>query len=138
MSSPHRLLIVGAGLTGSATAYLLRKMFAKDILSITVWEKSRGAGGRMNTYRSEINSLATVDLGAQYISVSSADYAQSHERYFTVIARFSNLKRAFLPIRNNICVFTNMTTYDAVPLLCNIQNIMLIGQLHSKYYLHCL
>lgn len=82
MSSPHRLLIVGGGLTGSTTAYLLRKMFAKDILAITVWEKSRGAGGRMNTYRSEINSLATVDLGAQYISLSSADYAQSHERFY--------------------------------------------------------
>ena len=102
MSSPHRLLIVGGGLTGSTTAYLLRKMFAKDILAITVWEKSRGAGGRMNTYRSEINSLATVDLGAQYISVSSADYAQSHERYFNVIVPFPNPKCAFLPNSNDI------------------------------------
>lgn len=82
MTSPHRLLIVGAGLTGCATASLLRKKFSKDALNITVWEKSRGAGGRMNTHRRESDSRATVDLGAQYISVSSADYARSHESFY--------------------------------------------------------
>ena len=79
--SPHRLLIVGAGLTGSVTASLLRRKFPKHILDITVWEKSRGAGGRMNTNRSPTDSRAAVDLGAQYISATTAYYARSHERY---------------------------------------------------------
>lgn len=84
-TSPHRLLIVGAGLTGSVTASLLRRKFPKHILDITVWEKSRGAGGRMNTNRSPTDSRATVDLGAQYISATTAYYARSHERYINVL-----------------------------------------------------
>ena len=84
MPSPHRLLIVGAGLTGSVTASLLRRKFPKHLLDITVWEKSRGAGGRMNTYRRPTDSRATVDLGAQYISASSTLYARSHERYIAM------------------------------------------------------
>ena len=80
MPSPHRLLIVGAGLTGSVTASLLRRKFPKDALNITFWEKSRGAGGRMNTNRSASDSRCTVDLGAQYVT-ATPDYYRSHERY---------------------------------------------------------
>ena len=79
MPSPHRLLIVGAGLTGSVTASLLRRKFPKDVLNITVWEKSRGAGGRMTTNRNPSDPRCTADLGAQYVSATSA-YAKSHER----------------------------------------------------------
>lgn len=80
MPAPHRLLIVGAGLTGTITASLLRRKFPKHLLDISIWEKSRGAGGRMNTYRRPTNPTATVDLGAQYISATSDYYARSHER----------------------------------------------------------
>ena len=86
MPSPHRLLIVGAGLTGSVTASLLRRKFPKDVLSITVWEKSRGAGGRMTTNRSPSDPRCTADLGAQYISATSA-YAKSHERQVAILIK---------------------------------------------------
>lgn len=86
MAVPHRLLIVGAGLTGSVSAALLRKKFAKQLLDITFWEKSRGAGGRMNTNRfpSDSNGLSSVDLGAQYISATSDYYSKSHDRYVQI------------------------------------------------------
>ena len=85
MSSPHRLLIVGAGLTGSVTASLLRRRFPRDVLNITVWEKSRGAGGRMTTNRNPSDPRCTADLGAQYVSATSA-YAKSHERQVAYIS----------------------------------------------------
>ena len=81
MVARHRLLIVGAGLTGSVTASLLRRKFPKDLLDITVWEKSRGAGGRMNTNRRATDPKATIDLGAQYISATSENYARTHHRH---------------------------------------------------------
>ncbi|RMX48111.1 hypothetical protein pdam_00002604 [Pocillopora damicornis] len=81
MPSPHRLLIVGAGLTGSVTASLLRRKFPKEALNITFWEKSRGAGGRMNTNRSASDSRCTVDLGAQYVT-ATPDYYRSHESFY--------------------------------------------------------
>ena len=84
MPLPHHLLIVGAGLTGSVTASLLRRKFPKDVLSITVWEKSRGAGGRMTTNRNPSDPRCTADLGAQYVSATSA-YAKSHERQVAYI-----------------------------------------------------
>ena len=82
MAVPHRLLIVGAGLTGSVSAALLRRKFPKELLDITVWEKSRGAGGRMNTNRfpGDSKGLSSVDLGAQYISATSEYYLKSHDR----------------------------------------------------------
>lgn len=87
MPSPHRLLIVGAGLTGSVTACLLRRKFPKNVLNITVWEKSRGAGGRMTTNRNPSDSRCTVDLGAQYVSATPA-YYRSHERYINLHKSF--------------------------------------------------
>lgn len=85
MAVPHRLLIVGAGLTGSVSAALLRRKFSKQLLQldITVWEKSRGAGGRMNTNRfpGDPKGLSSVDLGAQYIAATSECYSKSHDRY---------------------------------------------------------
>lgn len=83
MAVPHRLLIVGAGLTGSVSAALLRRKFPKELLDITVWEKSQGAGGRMNTNRfpGDSKGLSSVDLGAQYISATSEYYLKSHDRY---------------------------------------------------------
>lgn len=61
-----KILIVGSGLTGSLTAYLLSK--AKPSLSLTVWDKARGAGGRMSVHRWPANPALHVDMGAQYIS----------------------------------------------------------------------
>ena len=69
MLSTRRVLVIGAGLTGSLTAALLRRKF-KQKLHITVWEKSRGAGGRMATNR-QPGIPSSVDLGAQYISATT-------------------------------------------------------------------
>jgi len=77
MALPGRVLIVGAGLTGSLTACLLRRKFQN--LDITIWEKSRGVGGRMTTARSHGDPTCRADTGAQYISATPS-YFTSHER----------------------------------------------------------
>ncbi|TMS01434.1 Renalase [Larimichthys crocea] len=74
-----RVLIVGAGLTGSLCACLLRREL-QDKVSIAVWDKARGAGGRMSTSRPPDSSSHSADLGAQYITATSA-YAQSHHSF---------------------------------------------------------
>ncbi|KAL0984129.1 hypothetical protein UPYG_G00137480 [Umbra pygmaea] len=75
-----RVLIVGAGLTGSLCACLLRREMANKV-QIVVWDKSRGSGGRMSTSRSPSDPLCTVDLGAQYISATPY-YAQKHHKFY--------------------------------------------------------
>jgi len=45
-------------------------------LTIEVWEKARGPGGRMSTNRQELNgAMVRADMGAQYLSLDSADKA---------------------------------------------------------------
>ena len=70
MNGSRELLVVGAGLTGSLTANLLSKAGGKSSpVDITVWDKARGAGGRMATHRHLAGpSPLHVDMGAQYIS----------------------------------------------------------------------
>lgn len=76
-----RLLIVGAGLTGSLTATILKKSSLP--FTITVWEKANSAGGRMSTHRDPGNPDLCVDMGAQYISRTAAmqplDTTQEYE-----------------------------------------------------------
>ncbi len=66
MEAKKRLLIVGAGLTGSLTAALLQNTLLP--VAVSVWEKSRGAGGRMTSHRHPSHPDLHVDMGAQYIS----------------------------------------------------------------------
>lgn len=66
MSTGKELLIVGAGLTGALTAAFLAR--SRPEIAATVWEKSRGTGGRMSTRRSAAEPALRVDMGAQYIS----------------------------------------------------------------------
>lgn len=87
-----RVLVVGAGLTGSACAALLR---GAALGRIVVWDKARGAGGlgarggaarrgaargcltgcraggRMSTSRSARDAACIADLGAQYITLET-------------------------------------------------------------------
>jgi ribulose 1,5-bisphosphate synthetase/thiazole synthase len=42
-----QMLIVGAGPTASVLACSLARKHSKQELNVTVWEKSRGVGGRM-------------------------------------------------------------------------------------------
>ncbi|KAI3365040.1 hypothetical protein L3Q82_010095 [Scortum barcoo] len=76
-----RVLIVGAGLTGSLCACLLRRELQSRV-HIQVWDKARGSGGRMSTSRPPDSSSHSADLGAQYITATSA-YAQSHHSFYS-------------------------------------------------------
>ena len=67
------LLIVGAGATGSITASLLHSH--PNPPTVTVWDKARGAGGRMSTHRQPNNPGLHVDMGAQYLSRTKVDLA---------------------------------------------------------------
>lgn len=73
-----RILIIGAGLTGSMLSQLLRthplsKAGAALQLEVEVWDKSRGSGGRAGTSRIS-DSGARGDLGLQYLSTSPDPY----------------------------------------------------------------
>jgi len=63
-----RVLLVGGGLTSALTASMLAEKVPH--LEVAIWDKARGAGGRMSTSRSPKNGNCTVDLGAQYISAT--------------------------------------------------------------------
>ncbi|CAE7242298.1 Rnls, partial [Symbiodinium natans] len=72
----HRVLIVGAGATGSSAALRLRQLGVEAKLE--VWEKARGPGGRMSTNRQDIDgSTVRADMGAQYLSLDPADAAST-------------------------------------------------------------
>ena len=78
-SPPFRLLIVGAGLTGSGTSALIKRRLPTTNVDINIWEKSRGIGGRMTTHRNE-DGLGSVDLGAQYLTKNAEiEYAKKHQ-----------------------------------------------------------
>lgn len=72
-----KVLIVGAGLTGSLVAALFSKVPGTPRL--TIWEKESWIGGRTLTYRHPTSQLH-VDMGAQYISRTrphaSSDYTR--------------------------------------------------------------
>ena len=62
-----KLLVVGGGATGSFIAHLLNKSGSVAKVALSLWEKSRGVGGRMSTHRFDGDLMA--DMGAQYITV---------------------------------------------------------------------
>ncbi|CAB1311899.1 unnamed protein product [Coregonus sp. 'balchen'] len=84
-----RVLIVGAGLTGSLCACLLRREMPNKV--VVVWDKSRGAGGRMSTSRSPSDASCIVDLGAQYITATPY-YAQMHHNFYEELLAHGVLK----------------------------------------------
>jgi len=66
--------VVGGGLTSAVATHLLSQQGQHEV---AVWDKARGAGGRMSTSRGPMGEQATVDLGAQYVSATE-DYWKSH------------------------------------------------------------
>ena len=60
-----KILIVGAGLTGSLAAALLSK--GPSVHQICVWEKAPWVGGRTYTYADPSSGLS-LSMGAQYVS----------------------------------------------------------------------
>ncbi|XP_015202327.1 renalase isoform X1 [Lepisosteus oculatus] len=91
-----RVLIVGAGLTGSLCACLLRREMASRV-HIVVWDKARGAGGRMSTSRITNDGTCTADLGAQYITATTY-YAQKHQSFYEELLACCILKPLTAPV----------------------------------------
>ncbi|XP_027882942.1 renalase isoform X2 [Xiphophorus couchianus] len=85
-----RVLIVGAGLTGSLCAYVLKRVLQSKA-QFVVWDKARGAGGRMSTSRPPDPTSHSADLGAQYITATAA-YSQSHSNFYTELLSAGLLK----------------------------------------------
>lgn len=69
MKKQRHIAIIGAGMTGAAAAATLRQ----HGFMVTVFEKSRGAGGRMSSKRTDFGPL---DLGAQYFTARTSEFAQ--------------------------------------------------------------
>ncbi|XP_054287165.1 renalase-like [Macrosteles quadrilineatus] len=63
-----KILLVGGGITSALTGMCLRKLLPD--CNISLWDKARGAGGRMATTRCSLNPSCTADLGAQYITTT--------------------------------------------------------------------
>ncbi|XP_072296363.1 renalase [Eucyclogobius newberryi] len=78
-----RVLIVGAGLTGSLCACLLRRALQNRV-HIQVWDKSRGTGGRMSTTR--FSDCVGADVGAQYITSTEFYRKKHHSLYEELIS----------------------------------------------------
>ncbi|XP_066881193.1 renalase isoform X3 [Kogia breviceps] len=95
-----RVLIVGAGLTGSLCAALLRKAAARP-LHLAVWDKAADSGGRMTTASSPHNPQSTVDLGAQYITCTP-DYAKKHQSFYDELLAPGVLKPLTSPIEGMV------------------------------------
>ncbi|XP_004440048.1 PREDICTED: renalase [Ceratotherium simum simum] len=95
-----RVLIVGAGLTGSLCAALLRRETSRP-LHLAVWDKAEDSGGRMTTASSPHNSQCTVDLGAQYITCTS-HYAKTHQSFYGELLAHGILKPLTSPIEGMV------------------------------------
>lgn len=78
--SAVKVVVVGAGATGALISSLLQRSLGKN-LSVEVWDKSRGVGGRMTTSRVNQSSSLSVDMGAQYISVAE-EYMKEHKNIY--------------------------------------------------------
>ncbi|XP_037083968.1 renalase-like [Pollicipes pollicipes] len=75
-----RVLVVGGGLTSAVTSCLLREEL-QSRCQLAIWDKARGAGGRLSTSRGP-EGCGNADLGAQYVTVSP-HYQQRHQRFYS-------------------------------------------------------
>ncbi|XP_061491382.1 renalase isoform X2 [Rhineura floridana] len=92
-----RVLIVGAGLTGSLCAALLHRELPHRLLRIVLWDKARGAGGRMATSSSDHDPNCIADLGAQYVT-RMPEYAQKHRGFYEDLLTHGVLRPLTAPV----------------------------------------
>jgi len=78
-----RVLLVGGGATSAITASIMMETLPS--ICLTVWDKARGAGGRMSTSRSASDPGSTVDLGAQYISATPQYFSRHQDIYKSLL-----------------------------------------------------
>ncbi|QDU41213.1 protoporphyrinogen oxidase [Maioricimonas rarisocia] len=96
----HRVAVIGAGLSGLICARTLADLDCE----VTVFEKSRGVGGRMSTRRSE--SDLQFDHGAQYFTVRDERFRRHVDTWIEegLVApwegRFVKLNRGYLEESN--------------------------------------
>ena len=81
MTSAKKIAVIGAGIAGLSCAQRLQA----SGFNVTVFEKSRGAAGRMSTKRgeNEDGSAWQCDTGAQY-------FTARHPRFFAEVQRWIN------------------------------------------------
>jgi predicted NAD/FAD-dependent oxidoreductase len=80
-----RVLIVGAGASGSVLASQLRRQFGNRIPHLAVWDCAKGAAGRMATRRFPAGpSNIILDMGAQVITIDQNNYAAVQESQYLV------------------------------------------------------
>ncbi|XP_055470119.1 renalase isoform X1 [Psammomys obesus] len=91
-----RVLVVGAGLTGSVCAALLRRQLAGP-LDLALWDKAGDAGGRMATVSGPHDPRCTADLGAQYITCTP-HYAKKHQKFYEELLAHGILEPLTSPI----------------------------------------
>lgn len=81
-----KVLLVGTGITSAVIASCLHTRL-KNNISLVVWDKARGFGGRMSTIRSPYDFKCTGDLGAQYITLSQESFQQHKELYESLLSK---------------------------------------------------
>ncbi len=103
------IAIIGAGLSGTALA----RRLTDAGLACTMCEKSRGAGGRMATRRSE--SSLRFDHGAQYFTIRDPKFSVAAERWVQtgLIAKWEGTIVEFAP--EGLIDKTNDERWVAVP-----------------------
>lgn len=78
MAPTARVVVVGAGISGLACA---RELVAAGV-DVTVLDRGRRPGGRMASREVSLDGLAhVVDVGASYLTVSDADFAEVVESW---------------------------------------------------------
>ncbi|XP_027766905.1 renalase-like, partial [Empidonax traillii] len=90
-----RVLVVGAGLTGGACAALLPRGARGPA---AVWDKARGAGGRMSTTRGDLGS---ADLGAQFVTCDT-DLAGPRRSFYEELLSHGVLKPLTAPVEGMV------------------------------------
>ena len=70
----QNVAVIGAGITGITLANLLQKK-----VKLTVFEKSRGVGGRMATRRAEPYQF---NHGAQYFKIENKEFKKTATKIF--------------------------------------------------------
>ncbi|XP_050196751.1 renalase isoform X2 [Myiozetetes cayanensis] len=95
-----RVLVVGAGLTGGACAALLPRGARGPA---AVWDKARGAGGRMSTTRGDLGSadLGSADLGAQFVTCDT-DLAGPRHSFYEELLSHGVLKPLTAPVEGMV------------------------------------
>ena len=103
-----KIAIIGAGLAGLSAAHKL-----KDVAKITVFEKSRGSGGRMSTRR---NDPFIFDHGAQFFTARS-DAFRTFLEPFIASGQVSRWPAAIVTMDDKGAILSdhNDETYVATP-----------------------